>query len=167
MTTATGARPVLDLTCGRQRRQIALCDDTIGQADVMVIEDATRDPRFEENPLVTGESNMRFYAGALLMRAPGRALGSLCTINRVQWTLDAVQCKQLVDLGAIFMSQINLQCAAGRVDEATHLPNHAQVSEDLTNLARLFLDQPCVLRLVEAMDHGAIRDAVRAVSIPP
>jgi hypothetical protein len=148
-------------------RKIAFCDYTIRQAEVMVIEGATQDPRFSQNPLVTGEPGIRFYVGAPLILATGQALGSLCIIDRVARTLNTTQREQLVDLAAIVLSQIDLHRAAGRVDEATHLPNHAQMSEDLTDLARLFPGQPRTLLLVEAMDHGAIRDTVRAVGISP
>jgi EAL domain-containing protein (putative c-di-GMP-specific phosphodiesterase class I)/GGDEF domain-containing protein len=148
-------------------RQRAFSDYVIRQAEVMVIEDATQDPRFFQNRLVTGEPGIRFYAGAPLILATGQALGSLCIIDRVVRTLNVAEREQLMDLAAIVMSQINLQRAAGRVDEATHLPNHAQMLEDLADLARRCPGQPRTLVLIEAMDHGAIRDAVRAVGISP
>lgn len=63
------------------------------------------------------------------------------------------------------MAQIDLHRAAGRVDDVTQLPNHARLLEDLTDLANLFPGQDRTLLLVEAMDHGGVRDAARAIGI--
>ena len=63
-------------------RDVAFCAHTILDPQrVLVVEDATRDPRFEHNPLVTGEMDIRFYAGVPLLDAEGHALGSLCVFD--------------------------------------------------------------------------------------
>jgi len=62
-------------------RAIAFCNYTIQSDNVMVVQDATLDPRFSENPLVTGEPGIRFYAGAPLVLASGDRIGSLCVID--------------------------------------------------------------------------------------
>lgn len=71
----------LGLDVHETARDVAFCDHTIRQARTLVIPDALADPRFRDNPLVTGEPKIRFYAGAPLSTPDGERLGSLCIID--------------------------------------------------------------------------------------
>lgn len=59
----------------------SFCAHALLQAEGMVVPDATQDPRFECNPLVTGETGLRFYAGRLLKTTDGLPLGTLCVLD--------------------------------------------------------------------------------------
>ncbi|WP_250148170.1 sensor domain-containing diguanylate cyclase [Halomonas jincaotanensis] len=60
---------------------ISICAHAILQPGLFIIPDTTLDPRFANNPLVTGEPHLRFYAGALLESQDGYPLGTLCVLD--------------------------------------------------------------------------------------
>ena len=63
-------------------RSSSFCAHAMRMTDIMVVPDTTLDPRFADNPFVTGEPGVRFYAGAPLVTASGIPLGALCVIDR-------------------------------------------------------------------------------------
>jgi GAF domain-containing protein len=64
-------------------RDVAFCRYTIRGPEVMTVPDATEDARFARNPLVTGATGIRFYAGAPIAAPDGSRIGTLCLIDRV------------------------------------------------------------------------------------
>jgi GAF domain-containing protein len=90
-------------------RALAFCAYTILQRDLILIRDAARDPRFAHNPLVTGQSKFRFYAGVPLLTPDNRALGTLCVIDKAPRTLTNAQKKDLVALSRLVMTELELR----------------------------------------------------------
>ena len=62
-------------------REETFCTHTILGADLMLVENATLDSRFSENPHVTAANGVRFYAGAPIVDDAGHAIGSLCVVD--------------------------------------------------------------------------------------
>ena len=73
----------IGLNVRETHRDLAFCDHAIqlGPHAVMIVENATSDARFVDNPLVTGDPHIRFYVGATLTTKEGANLGTLCVID--------------------------------------------------------------------------------------
>lgn len=90
-------------------RDVAFCAHAILERDVMTVADARTDPRFADNPLVTGEPGIRFYAGAPLTMPGGERLGTLCVIDRAPRQLSDDQKLQLAELAQAVVQALLLR----------------------------------------------------------
>lgn len=90
-------------------RSWAFCNYTILHRDIMVAENLATDPRFAENPAVTGQLGFRFYAGCPVVDPDGFTLGSLCVIDTRPRTLDETQKQILSNLAALASDEIKLR----------------------------------------------------------
>jgi diguanylate cyclase (GGDEF)-like protein/PAS domain S-box-containing protein len=87
-------------------RNISFCGHAILDDVIFEVPDAIADPRFDDNPLVTGEPNLRFYAGAPLITSDGYRLGALCVIDTVPRTLTEKQRTMLAALSRQVVRQL-------------------------------------------------------------
>ncbi len=114
-------------------RDQAFCGYAILADDPLVVEDASLDPRFVDNPLVTGPPHIRFYAGYPLKLSSGEALGTLCVIDVRPHSLSAQQLDTLRALAIQASSQLELRYTIEKL-------NHARAEADEANQAKsLFL----------------------------
>lgn len=111
-------------------REISFCAHTITGVDALVVTDATKDERFRDNPLVTGESGLRFYAGVPLVTPDGFNVGSLCAFDTVARDIQPQQLEELRTLGHQVVAQLEMRLEFSPTDSTAALhPRNQHWSE--------------------------------------
>ncbi|MGO3929838.1 putative bifunctional diguanylate cyclase/phosphodiesterase [Rhodopseudomonas pseudopalustris] len=125
-------------------RDIAFCAHAILFERPLVVADATIDPRFHDNPLVTAPGGMRFYAGAPIRTADGFPIGVLCAIDKVPRLLGKAQLETLRELASLVADQLELRLAnrrlARELAERERTENHLLSMSRTLELSNLRLD---------------------------
>jgi len=118
---------------GLDRRETDLdasfCAHTLRARDVLVVEEASADPRFADTPLVAGAPGVRFYAGAPLVTPDGHVLGTLCVMDTEPRAPSAAQLEQLDNLAAVVVDELELR------REATERRRSEQRFQDVVQAA--------------------------------
>ena len=140
---ARGAMPMSEAP-----RDISFCGHAILDDKVLVIPDASADERFAENPVVTGDFHIRFYAGAPLITPDGHRIGTVCVFDtKPRDDFGEAEKAKLKDLAAIVTDHLEMRLLIGKVHdeietrrlaeaEARHLALY-DVLTDLPNRAYL------------------------------
>lgn len=126
-------------------RAVSFCGHTILGIKPLIISNARADDRFKDNPLVTGEPYIVFYAGIPVKASNGRTIASLCVIDHKPRDLSADELKTLEDIASLVESEIRARpdcdiqrnmmmltsatLGKSRVDELTRLWNEATIEE--------------------------------------
>lgn len=90
-------------------REASFCAHAVFARQVMVVPDALLDPRFADNPLVTGEPRIRFYAGYPLVLPSGSCAGTLCVIDTRPRRPDGAAIQHLRDLGGLVEQELTIR----------------------------------------------------------
>jgi diguanylate cyclase (GGDEF)-like protein len=103
-------------------RDISFCGHAILNDEIFLVPDASLDGRFQDNPLVTGDPNIRFYAGCPLKVPNGSKLGTLCIIDREPRDLDEDDLALMRDLARMAEQEL-AAVALATMDELTMISN--------------------------------------------
>ncbi|GJD55865.1 HWE histidine kinase domain-containing protein [Methylobacterium dankookense] len=140
----------------------SFCASAILEEDFLLVPDATRDARFECNPLVAGDPHLKFYAGALLKTVDGHAIGTVCVLDYEPRNLTGVQQQTLRVLARQVMTQLDLRRALReRRKEAAFMRSVLASSADCIKVLdlqdRLTFMSEGGKRVMEVSDFNAIR----------
>ena len=95
-------------TLNQTARDQSFCGHTILQDEPLIVEDALEDPRFFDNPMVTGEPYVRFYAGHPLKSEAGHNVATLCVVDTQPRALDEHQLQQFHRLADMAEHELNM-----------------------------------------------------------
>lgn len=109
-------------------RDISFCGHTILQSDLLIVPDATLDPRFADSPLVNRDPKIRFYAGVPLVTPQGYALGALCVLDHRPRELTEEQIQALRTLGNDVVMLLSLRSNLAELRRTTEERNRADRS---------------------------------------
>ncbi|HLK56839.1 MAG TPA: PAS domain S-box protein, partial [Chthonomonadaceae bacterium] len=121
-------------------RDVAFCTHTLHSEKVMVVEDARQDPRFRNDPLVTGQPFIRFYAGAPLVTKDKICLGTLCIIDTQPRALTAKHQAILAELADVVIDEMEMRTTAARLQaQADHLQKAETELQEATHFTERLL----------------------------
>lgn len=119
-------------------RQIAFCAHALMKpGEALVVEDLQQDPRFRNNPLVTQEPHLRFYAGVPLIDHDGFALGTIAVVDVEPRKFSSTQIELLSDFSTLVITALenrqraNVLSQLAMTDHLTGLPNRVQFERTL------------------------------------
>jgi EAL domain-containing protein (putative c-di-GMP-specific phosphodiesterase class I)/GAF domain-containing protein len=156
------ARVGLDVT--ETPRDQAFCAYAIRGRDVLIVPDATQDPRFMDNPLVTGAPHVRFYAGAPLRTQSGLNVGTLCVIDtKPRDALSQEELALLQDLASLVIVRLETLRSIGQQNQVTGLPNHNRFLDDVDMLVAAQRAGPDLLAAIDVVSPADFHDIVKAL----
>ncbi len=134
-------------------RDVAFCHYTIQQPGLTLVEDATLDPRFSDNPFVTGEPGLRFYAGMPIESPDGYPVGTLCVLDRTPRTLSQDQRLALRILAGQAKARLELRAEHHALEQALADATAAKTRfEAMEQRFQTFMDSGPFLAYIKGAD---------------
>ncbi len=132
-------------------RHMTFCTHAIQTDKTLIVEDATQDSRFKDNPFVVGEPNLRFYAGAQLQTSDGYNLGALCVMDSKPLKLSANQIQTLEALARQVVELLEL-----RISLRTEKTLSQKLVENKNLIDSLFQTCPLMMGIVELRNEKIV-----------
>jgi diguanylate cyclase (GGDEF)-like protein len=137
-------------------REISFCGHAILGDEIFLVADTQKDERFADNPLVSEDPNIRFYAGYPLKAPDGSKVGTLCIIDRVPHDMGDDDARALRDLGELVEQELAALSIASS-DELTGLANRrgffAVARHSLASCRRLKRDAALLFFDLDRLKH--------------
>lgn len=143
-------------------RDQAFCAHALHCDEALIVEDALQDERFRLNPMVTGEPNIRFYAGAVLRSPEGQPLGTLCLIDTKPRSLSAKEKRQLLAIAKLVQAEMNQDITDAQSRVRSQLSAHLDPMTGFFNYAE-FCNRCEAISDFSGDDHS---DVLLFVSLP-
>jgi diguanylate cyclase (GGDEF)-like protein len=119
-------------------RDVSFCGHAILSSQVFVIPDAKADPRFQDNPLVTGEPNIRFYAGCPVRSPDGSNIGTLCLIDQTPRSFNKDDEFALRDFARMVEDELNLKVVSKAQDVLIEELDRSRLAAAVDPLTRIW-----------------------------
>ncbi len=143
-------------------RQDSFCAYAILANEPFQVLDATQDVRFQNNPLVTGEPGIRFYAGMPLVTPEGLGLGSLCIIDtQPRRAMTPQELSMLEHFAKLTMARILTLRRTNFIDASTGLLNRSRLDDDVARAAST--SQSNVLVVADVIGPTLLNDIIKVL----
>lgn len=157
----------IGVTAAEANREHSFCAWAIGGETPFVVENAAADPRFRDNPMVTGEPHIHMYAGASLITPAGHRIGTLCVTNSRPHPLTSDDLQSLQDLAALAMQELELRrerldaaraadAQRRQAEELRQVLSHTRIVEGISSLMDLDLPFEDALETAAALVSEAV-----------
>lgn len=145
-------------------RDISFCGHAILGDELFIISDATQDARFADNPLVSGEPHIRFYAGKPLRNAEGFNIGTLCIIDSQPRQLTETQKQMFSDLGSWAETVLRLRQLSATQTTLLQQLDSAQRKQQIDPVLQVWNEQSMrqLLQAELAQQHQSAQPLVMA-----